>query len=271
MLKADGNGTIFNLSSLSKYNARNSTSEDYLIDAQPSILSGYMEKRFMALTKVMSYNASSKLKRLAIIGDSHAKDFVNMVAENNKLSNYQIRVHLIDYRCQMYIGSEDRSSLLLASNRAPCQNAYELKQAKPLIDQSDVVVLAAFWAMWSAQRINQTVSNLDLRKNQTLIVVGTKRFSNASPQIYRNMSYTKRQELRWKADPHFLALNDLLRRQLSRDVFVNILRFVCDANYSCPVFTPEDRLYSPDASHTSQSGARFVGALLFRHPPLNKL
>ena len=44
MLNADGNRMILNVSRLSKH-----TSDDYLIDLQPSILSNYVEKRFPGL------------------------------------------------------------------------------------------------------------------------------------------------------------------------------------------------------------------------------
>ena len=101
----------------------------------------YTNRRFEALIKVMFYNERSTLKRLAITGDSHAKDFVNMVVENNKLTKYQIRTHRILAAFQMYIGEENRFSLLSDGNRAECKNADELRYAKSLIEESDVLFL----------------------------------------------------------------------------------------------------------------------------------
>ena len=271
LLRTSGTGVTFDSAQASKYKVTNKSSGDYLLDVATSRTMKYTDSRFGVLTKVKSYNKSSTLKRLAIIGDSHARDFVNMAVENKKLANYQIRTYSILWYCQMYIGEEDRLSFIPDEKKAQCRNAPGLQEAKPLIEESDVVILAALWYMWAAKRINVTVTNLHLRKNQTLIVVGTKAFSKANPTLYREMSYVQRQKLRWKTSAEYVAVNGVLAQQLSPSIFVDIEHHICGPDHSCPVFTPEDRLYSIDGTHTMESGARFVGAEIFKYPPLNKL
>ena len=105
---------------------------DYLLDVPTSTASYYINKHFFLYSDRPTYNKTSKLKRLAIIGDSHAKDFVNMMTENEKLQNYQIRTHFILQPCQLYIGAEDKSQFIAPQCRAQCYKKYEFKDAIPL-------------------------------------------------------------------------------------------------------------------------------------------
>ena len=154
LLRIGGTGMIFNSGQASECKSPNKSSDDYLLNMEKSTRTDYIDTRFMVLTKVKSYIGSSPRKRLAIVGDSHAQDFVNMPPENDKLTNYQIRTYNILTTCQMYIGEEDRFAFISDEKKALCQNANELQEAKPLIRESDVVILALHWKMWAAQRMS---------------------------------------------------------------------------------------------------------------------
>ena len=262
---------ISNLAKKGNYKTQPISTDDFLLDLETMTAHNYRVGRFHALERTTSYNQSSPLKRLVLIGDSHAHDFANIAAENNKLTNYQIRVGFILHECQIYISTVDRSSFMSAKDKASCHNNHDIRSLLPLIRESDVVILAVYWKIWAAQHISETVSNLQLRKNQTLIVVGSKKFSDTYPLRFKNTSYVERQKMRYTVDEYHQAVNRELLKQLNSDVFVDMQRLICGRNSSCPVFTPEDRLYSNDGSHTTPSGAKFVGAVIFSHPPLKKL
>ncbi|CAF4774065.1 unnamed protein product, partial [Rotaria sp. Silwood2] len=103
----------------------------------------YVVRDFDALekkTKTFSNQTSTKTKKLILIGDSFAQDFYNMIIEGKHLINYEIRVHFIFSRCQIYIGSEDRRQFIEAKHRQACTNADDIKYALPIIRQANVII-----------------------------------------------------------------------------------------------------------------------------------
>ena len=146
-----------------------------------------------------------------------------------------------------------------------------LRMPSHLIQESDVIILISSWTRWAAQRVNNTIKALNLRKNQTIIVVGGKKFSKANPMLHKDKSYSDRLKLRSLILPNTIAVNNALINQISPERLVNIQRLVCGLDNSCPVFTPDERLVTFDGSHTTKSGAKYIGKIIFSVPPLSNL
>jgi hypothetical protein len=50
------------------------------------------------------------------------------------------------------------------------------------------------------------------------------------------------------------------------------MKMICNGfNQACPLFTPSGKLISYDALHLTKYGAIYIGNIIFRNKPLNKL
>lgn len=245
---------------------------DYLKEAKRQRAAAYVTERFDSLVLLKSFDSSAKMKKtkkLLLIGDSHAKDFLNVIVENKKFVEYQIRFHYVSGRCQIYLGEEDRNRFIEPSYRSFCRKDNDVRDGFTLIRQADLIILIAFWKIWGAEKLNNTIGQMNLSKDQQILVVGTKSFSKSSPQVFINLPRSQRLALRSDVRLSFRQTNEMLIKNLDPKIFVDILKIVCGENYSCPIFTPHERLISFDGSHLTKSGTLFLGPLLFRSPLLS--
>mgnify|MGYP003625928668 CR=1 FL=1 len=206
--------------------------------------------------------------RLLVIGDSYAQDFINMAAESNWLDRFIPRTFYIPEKCQPYLGNEDVERFIAQSYRDLCRESRTLADAASLIRNADVVVLAARWHPWSAERLPGTISRLGIRADQTLVVIGSKRFGPLNINTLIKLPAAERTALR-RVLPQ--PVNDILRAKLSAIDYVGIQETVCDSFDRCPVFTPEGQLISFDYGHLTAAGARYLGGLIFKHRGLASL
>ena len=137
----------------------------------------YIRKAFLDHLK-KPFNSDYKFdpsykKKVLIIGDSHAQDFLNGVIENNFLSQYQLSTRYIPTRCQIYL-SNNMARYLKSSDKNLCKNSDNLLKAKAQIEQADILILVASWRKWSALALPQTIENLRLSPSQKLLIIGGK-------------------------------------------------------------------------------------------------
>jgi peptidoglycan/LPS O-acetylase OafA/YrhL len=205
--------------------------------------------------------------RLLLIGDSFSQDFYNMIRETKSFDGYQIVVRYVQARCQIYLGAEDVSRFLDPGDRELCAKEPELAQSVPLAREADVIVFAASWRDWSAERLPETLRNFGLRPDQTVVVIGRKDF----PEINRlSIAGASRRELpliRHEPPEHGIETMRDMRRVLPDDVLVDPYALLCP-DEKCPAFTPEGKLISVDGAHLTEAGATWVGRRLFSAPPL---
>ena len=217
------------------------------------------------------FDANNPRKKLLILGDSQAQDFVNSAMEHGYLNNYQVRTRHISAQCQLFFG-EDSASGVADKDKALCAKVESLKTSKGQIENADVIVFASLWRSWAVQRLPQTIDNLQLRDNQKLVVLGRKSFGKISLRHYLRMSDEKRKAVRNPINQQFLNDNRRLKQTLSPSSFVDQYALICGANQSkCPVFTPDAELISFDGGHLTKAGARYVGERIFTSPALSSL
>lgn len=227
----------------------------------------YVRKRFLQLLKKPFDNNDSR-KKLLLIGDSHAQDFLNAVMENNYLSHYQIRTRYIPTLCQMVLTGEDTSRFIDRKHQKLCNRSDDLRQMRNQIAEADSIILSASWRQWSAERLPETIKNLKLRSNQKLLVIGRKSFGSIKVRNYLRMPLSDLKVLTNKVDGHQLAINNLMKKTLSPRHFVDIQRLVCGYDDKCKVMTPSMQLMSFDGGHFTQAGAKYAGQRLFAVDPL---
>ncbi len=230
----------------------------------------YVDRRFFKQIN-KPFIPNDKRKKMLIIGDSHAKDFYNAVSENNLDQRYQISTRRIPAICGLYLGPENISRLIEKKHVPICQKADTLAAAMPQIKQADVVILAANWKLWSAQRLSTTVQNLQIKAPQQLYVVGRKNFGKLNLRKYLRLSDNELRQLRNPVYGVQREIDQTMQQTLPTGMFANTQALVCKSENDCPLFTPQARLISFDGGHLTKPGARYVGSVLLQNPPLNQL
>lgn len=228
----------------------------------------YVRTRFLKMMK-KPFDSKSKKKAL-IIGDSHAQDFLNSVLENNYLRDYQISTRYIPAHCQIYQG-QNASQFIQAKDKVLCKKSDNLSQAKAQIAEADVVILVANWKEWAAKELPQTIKSLGLSPQQQLFVIGRKSFGKIAIRKYLRLPEEKLTSLRNKVDKQQDKVNGIMKKNLSKDIFVDLQQLVCGSPSTCPVFTSDLKLISFDGGHLTKDGARYVGKLLFQGSKLGSL
>jgi len=201
----------------------------------------YVRKRFESL---QDSHFNSSMNKIVVVGDSFAMNFLNMTMENNR---------------QIYIGNEDMNRFIPEIMKKECPfKENNITYALPLIERANTVIFASKWLIWNAQRLATTIKILNLpRQNQTLIVISSKDFCHINPLHYLNKSTTYR-------------LNEMLEKGLNDSILVNI-PMICNTNYTCPIFTPSERLISFDGEHLTREEAIYVGKIIFQNHLLTNL
>ena len=222
--------------------------------------------------KLFSNDSSGTKKRLALIGDSYSQDLLNIITEGSYLTNYEIRPYYVHFGCQIYMGPEDRQKFIIPMDKQKCRNANDIKYALPIIRPADVVVLAALWLPWSAERLPTTIKSLNLTKEQKLIILGSKHFGRVQPLAYVNASKEYRVTQYHYPAKFAVDANNMLERTIDPSVFVNVMNLLCTGpNSTCPLFTKDGKLISYDGTHVTRYGALYVGELIFSTGPLSQL
>jgi len=230
----------------------------------------YVRNRFFKQMK-KRFNQSDKRKKMLIIGDSHAQDFYNAMLENHLDRRFQIRTRRIPAICGLYLGSENIRGLIEKRHLSICDKADTLALALPQIKQSDVVIIAANWKLWSVQRLSVIVKNLRMQPTQKLFVIGRKTFGKLNLRHYLRLPDKEQLALRNPVYSLQQEINKTMKQQLTSGVFVNVQALLCQSDKDCPVFTPQVKLISFDGGHLTKEGAKYMGNVLLQKPPLNSL
>lgn len=242
---------------------------DALLTAADTEAGGeYTRQRFVAVQK-KPFDVVDSRKKLLLIGDSHAQDFLNSMLENAYLADYQIRTRHIPTSCQIVLG-DATGEFIQPKDAALCADSDNLTQAKAQITEADVVILSSRWKEWAAKLLPDTIKQLELRPDQRLLVIGGKDFGRLSLRNYLKMSDDELLALRNKPDPVPASINRLLRDALGDEVFVDPQRLLCGEG-ACRLFTDELKLISYDGGHLTPEGAKYVGKLLFEGSVLGQL
>ena len=221
------------------------------------------------------FDSSSRKKKALIVGDSYGCDFLNSVLENGYLKDYQIRVRFIPYSCQTVVG-EGSERFIDAKDRAFCakpERADSLERAKAQMQEADLVVFSARWKPEIAAELPETLSNLNLKPQQKVVVVGSKFFGKISVREYLRMSDAELKALQNEVDAsEAKTINASLAKNLGKEAaFVDPDALLCGDATHCPVFTNNLELISYDGRHLTKAGARYVGKVLFEQSVLGKM
>lgn len=257
---------VITLSTFTISHAHANDQDALLKAADPNISGAYVRERFNALQN-KPFDDTYIRKNALLIGDSHAQDFLNMVAENGKLSGYQIRTRKIPTQCQIYLG-DSHARYIARKDKTLCGDSDNLIRAKKQIEKADLIIFAANWKTWSANTLQTTIEQLSLRPEQKLIIIGRKNFGKINIRRYLKMDQQQRAALKNNVDEVQVEINQIMNRSIKQNpqiAYVDLHAALCGAKDAdtCPIFTPEGELISFDGGHLTKAGAEYLGKVLF--------
>ncbi|WP_420547861.1 acyltransferase family protein [Curvivirga sp.] len=222
----------------------------------------YVDKQFNILSE-QSFPEENTKQNILIIGDSYAKDFVNMLYENNYERSVNIVTYTIPGNCGNLYTNRDISHF--QSHDCYLHPGYKDKKLIQLTQKADYIFLVSSWAQWHLPYLQETYDNLDAITDADIVLATTKGFGHINPQELLYMPKTKRSSFRQKAPDDVNKLNEFIKK-LDIPYILDIPEFVCDSTNSCPIFDTQNRLISYDGGHLTKYGALYIGARLRQSP-----
>ena len=196
-----------------------------------------------------------------IIGDSYAQDFYNIIISNNFFKDYKFVSSSIPARCPMYLGNKEYESYDLI-----CDEYLNIKSLKNFMNKSKLVILAASWTEWEAKNILETIKNLEIKKNQKLILVGTKGI-DFNPSKISNINKLRSLEnlnkFKLPIPDKEMKINEIMKRNLKSFNFIDLYEAFCEEK--CNLFTKNDNLIYYDGGHLTESSMKDLGDLLMKN------
>lgn len=193
-----------------------------------------------------SFDPANPEQKILVIGNSYARDFINMLDKTERLAGKQL-VYSDRKLCEVVPGERD---LMAAAGAA------------------DVIVVAVKLDQEVAPCFLQMRKLLGAQGDAKFIVLGTKNFGWNNNAIMM-LEPERRYSYQAKVVKEYVASNEIGRKLASPDEYVDILTFISPRYGYVPVFTPDRKFISQDREHLTPAGARYIGELIFKSPVLS--
>ncbi|OXR50240.1 hypothetical protein PuT2_05640 [Pusillimonas sp. T2] len=228
--------------------------------ADIGLQSNYVSSRFGGLQQGF---VSDSRRKVLILGDSFAEDFVNVIYESGRWEDAQIRTVYIPAVCQIVDVEQSVIQYIAVVDRPACARNPTVRSSKALVEQADIVILAASWSKWAAELLPETIEKMSLESDQRLFVIGPKSFGTVNIAELLALGEVSRGSIRHQPSAEILEVNRILGEGVRPESFVDQIATICGDDFKCPVVTPDDELISYDGSHLTKEGAKYIGRRLF--------
>ncbi|MFC3060248.1 acyltransferase family protein [Paenirhodobacter populi] len=236
---------------------------DIAIMRQFSTISAYSETRYNA-AQFRPFDASGR-RKVVIAGDSHARDFYNMLLEAGLDDRYQFSTKRINAECGNLFVNRDLSQYISALREERCRVMGRLDnpQMQAILEQADEVWLDARWFDWVVDLLPETIVNLEKTYGVKVRVFGPKHFGNTSLSDALDIPIDERPGYRQPADPYFVDINEHMRRVVPAPYLTELLDPFCQGDHTaCRLFTDDGSIVTIDGGHLTEAGAKFLAPTL---------
>ncbi len=186
---------------------------------------------------------------LLIVGNSFARDFINMMKENNLVDKYEV-IYLYDFS--------------------------DIELSKSLLRSADIVISVSSAGMASRlhtdslQVVSTELQDFILREfDGDLYRIGTKNFG-WNNNFVRQMSYRDAIDFRVKPNKTSITAN-MIEKEIWGDRYIDVIGLLSDKYQTVRLFTPNGKFISFDTDHITRDGAKYLGELLLINTALKNL
>lgn len=212
------------------------------------------------------------LPKVMFIGDSYARDFMNVLNAKGYLSRIDPSYWTIAGECAPYFQEPDDARMKAIWDTPNCRSfdRYRSPEMMRTITEADVVILVSNWRPDAAPFLVETVNKLRALSSASIVLVGPKQFGKIDVRALLQMTAAERVNYRNITDAETLLLNSQLQR-IEQATFLDIIAALCDHAGNCPQVTEGGRLISQDGAHLTPDGALLLGDRLEQDMDLSTL
>lgn len=231
-----------------------------LVNTSPFERGKYVGHNFWYMRKFDFPNKPGK--KIVIVGDSFAQDFVNVVRENSYLENQNVVTFSLPLRCFTYLQDPNLADQNITANFKNCRDEYSLAKGINLMQNSDVTIFSFAWNSAQIGTIEAVRSGLKSEHQKKIIFLGPKSFGHVKINSLTELPLEDRPSYK-----QHVTLSNVPKMLVQAGVnsFIDLQKLICSEDYNCPVFTPDGLLISYDGMHLTKAGAKFLGPQIFSH------
>lgn len=238
---------------------------DVAIMRQFSTISDYSETGFNA-AQFRPFDASGR-RKVVIAGDSHARDFYNMLLEAGLEDRYQFSTKRINAECGNLFVQQDLSQYIsgLKEERCRVMGRFDNPKMQAILEQADEVWLDARWFDWVIDLLPETIVNLEKTYGVKVRIFGPKNFGKTSLSEALAIPIAERVGYRQPVEPYFVDVDAHMRRVVPAAYLTELLDPFCQGDHTaCRLFNDDGLVVTIDGGHLSEAGAKFLAPTLRR-------
>ena len=204
-------------------------------------------------------------RKILLVGDSQAGDFLNMLLAAHAADGIEIRTEVIQGECQAVI---PRSDAYYAALNPPydvnCKQYHSDFLASGKIEQADAVVLAANWQPFVVAELNHTIDYYHTHGVRQVFIVGRKDQGLSGQQLLQRFwnSFAIDKVAGRFRSAEAQRVNDMLRSGVKGATYIGIMRDFCPSPSSCHVLTPDRKIIFSDVMHLTKPGTDYMASVL---------
>jgi peptidoglycan/LPS O-acetylase OafA/YrhL len=209
--------------------------------------------------------ANDGRKRIFLVGDSYARDLLNIIHEGGIIDDFSISTKQINRECGNVYVEEDFTEHIPPERLALCRvfGWYDDPQVRHLASEADEIWLASSWQDWSIDYLSATITNLEADFGAMVRVFGIKNFGyiNARDALREALALplSARMTFTQPAEAWRRAVNMRMRKIVPTQNFVELLDLFCGGSaLACKIFTDRGQLISWDGVHLTREGATYL-------------
>ena len=233
--------------------------EDRSLLTQLASYQGYNQRAFDLLEN-RAFD-EGELKRVVVVGDSFAKDFLNIAIESNRFVDVQFSTRQVNSECgNLYLDDYSVIESYIPKNKlARCRllGWYGGEDLRDILNNADEIWLAAAWRSWVVDYLPISIERLSEDFNVPVRVFGIKSFGSIYPYELLSIPASRRSAYTQRANHESIQVSSHLSTVMGEyEFFYPLLTPLCDGEYNqCKIFTDAGLLVSADGGHLTLEGA----------------
>lgn len=230
----------------------------------------YNQTRFDQL-EMKPFNGPPKY-RVLVVGDSYAKDLINVMYEGGVDKLIQFSTKQINSECGNSYTNKKIEAFIPKNRLKRCEwmGRYEDPKLRSLMMQADEIWLANSWLDWVVDLMPETLAALSADFDAEIKVFGSKSFGDISSSKILKINPSQRILYKQASSSKVIETNQRLEAIIPEDNFVELSAVSCGGDVAkCILFTKEGLLISADGGHLTRAGAKHLSESFLNLPNLS--